>query len=119
VRQTERLCHPIGLAKLPIGRACDQPVRLVQVFQTRFGSADLRDLKPELLRLGPDGIRALDRTKDVASILDRAELSELSRKYELKRTLKKGLGMRMRRAPGLPIHGKVLHPTEVSVGKLS
>ncbi|WP_171986939.1 hypothetical protein [Sinorhizobium sp. A49] len=55
----------------------------------------MRDLKMEDMRLGPEFATKLDRIKDVARITDRTQRAELSRQYELKRTLSKGLGLRM------------------------
>ncbi len=66
---------------------------MAQALEQRFGSADPRDLKTENLRLGPEVSAKLDRIKDVARMTDRAQRAELSRQYELKRSLNKGLGL--------------------------
>jgi len=76
-------------------QALEEAKLVAQALQRRFGSADLLGKKPEQLRLGPGNALALDRIKDVARIVDRADRAELSRQYELKRTLNKGLGLGM------------------------
>lgn len=76
-------------------QALEEAKKIAQSLKQRFGSADLRDLKKENLRLGPEFATKLDRIMDVARITDRAQRAELSRQYELKRTLNKGLGLRM------------------------
>lgn len=47
------------------------------------------------MRVGPDTSAKLDRIKDVAGLAYRAQGAELSRKYELTRGMKKGLGLGM------------------------
>ncbi|WP_455273806.1 Ti-type conjugative transfer relaxase TraA [Rhizobium herbae] len=74
-------------------RALDEAKKVVHALEQRFGSADPRDLKKETVRLGPEVSGTLDRIKDVARITDRAQRAELSRQYELKRSLNKGLGL--------------------------
>ncbi len=76
-------------------QALDEATQVAQALEQRFGSADPRDLKTENLRFGPEVIAKLDRIKDVARIADRAQRAELSRQYELKRSLNKGLGLGM------------------------
>ncbi len=76
-------------------QALDEARQVAQALEQRFGSADPRDLKTENLRFGPEVIAKLDRIKDVARIADRAQRAELSRQYELKRSLNKGLGLGM------------------------
>ncbi len=77
-------------------RALEEARQVAKALEQRFGSADPRNLKPEKLRLGPEEVSVkLDRIKDVARLADRAQRTELSRQYELKRTLNKGLGVGM------------------------
>lgn len=81
-------------------QALEEAKRVAQALEQRFGSADPRDLKAENLRtenlrLGPEVSAKLDRIRDVARISDRAQRAELSRQYELKRSLHKGLGLRI------------------------
>ena len=84
------------LSSTPEGRqALDEAKMIVQALEQRFGSSDPRRLKKENLRLGPEVADKLDRIEAVARITDRAQRAELSRQYELKRTLNKGLGLRM------------------------
>ncbi|WP_455270900.1 Ti-type conjugative transfer relaxase TraA [Rhizobium herbae] len=75
-------------------QALEQAKKVAQALEQRFGSTDPRDLKTENLRLGP-GTAKIDRIKEVARIADRAQQAELSRQYELKRSLDKGLGLGM------------------------
>ncbi len=84
------------LSGTPEGKqAIEQARAIIQALELRFGSADLRDMKSEKLRLRPEVSANLDRIKDVARITDRAQRAEMSRQYELKRSLSKGLGLRM------------------------
>ncbi|MDH0126959.1 BID domain-containing protein [Brucella intermedia GD04153] len=84
------------LSGTPEGKqALDEAKTIVQALEQRFGSSDPRRLKKENLRLGPGGTEKLDRLEAVARIADRAQRAELSRQYELKRTLNKGLGLGM------------------------
>jgi len=76
-------------------QAIEEAKKVVNALEQRFGSADPRGLKMENLRLGPEVSAKLDRIKDVARIADRAQRAELSRQYELKRSLNKGLGLGM------------------------
>ncbi|MBD9490455.1 Ti-type conjugative transfer relaxase TraA [Ensifer sp. ENS11] len=76
-------------------QALEEAKTVAKALEQRFGSADARDLKMENMRLGPALSTKLDRIKDVARIVDRAQRAELTRKYELTRGLKKGLGLRM------------------------
>ncbi|TWB45566.1 plasmid mobilization system relaxase [Rhizobium sp. ERR 922] len=84
------------LSATPEGRqALDEAKTIVQALERRFGSSDPRRLKKENLRLGPEVADKLDRIETIARITDRAHRAELSRQYELKRTLNKGLGLGM------------------------
>lgn len=76
-------------------QALEEAKTVAKALEQRFGSVDARDLKMENMRLGPELSTKLDRIKDVARIVDRAQRAELTRKYELTRGLKKGLGLRM------------------------
>ncbi|OEC96893.1 Ti-type conjugative transfer relaxase TraA [Rhizobium sp. YK2] len=76
-------------------QALDEAKTIVQALEQRFGSSDPRRLKKENLRLGPEVADKLHRIEAVARITDRAHRAELSRQYELKRTLNKGLGLGM------------------------
>ncbi|MBP1862185.1 Ti-type conjugative transfer relaxase TraA [Rhizobium herbae] len=84
------------LSGTPEGKqALEEARQVVQALEQRFGSADPRDLKTDNLRLGPEVSAKLDRIKHVACLTDRAQRAELSRQYELKRSLNKGLGLGM------------------------
>lgn len=84
------------LSGTPEGKqALEEARQVAQALEQRFGSADPRDLKKENLRLGPDAFANLERIKATARIADRAQRAELSRQYELKRSLNKGLGLGM------------------------
>jgi hypothetical protein len=84
------------LSGTPEGRqALDEAKTIVAALEQRFGSSDPRALKKENLRLGPELADKLDRIQAIARITDRAQKAELSRQYELKRTLNKGLGLGM------------------------
>ncbi len=94
--QAEKLKFLEQLSGTPEGRqALEEAKTIVQALEQRFGSSDPRRLKRENLRLGPMVTDKLDRIEAVARITDRAQRAELSRQYELKRTLNKGLGLRM------------------------
>lgn len=84
------------LSGTPEGKqALDEAKTIVQALEQRFGSSDPRELKKGNLRLGPELADKLNRIEAVARITDRAHRAELSRQYELKRTLNKGLGLGM------------------------
>ncbi|WP_457588951.1 Ti-type conjugative transfer relaxase TraA [Ensifer canadensis] len=84
------------LSGTPEGKqAIEEAKNIAQALEQRFGSADPRDWKNQTARLEPEFSTKLDRIKDVARITDRAQRAELTRKYELTRGLKKGLGLRM------------------------
>lgn len=76
-------------------QALDEAKKVAQALEQRFGSADPHNLKAENLRVGPEVTAKLDRIRDVARISDRAQRAELSRLYEVKRSLNKGLGLGM------------------------
>lgn len=84
------------LAGTPEGKqAFAEAEKIARALERRFGSSDLRQLGQEDLRLGPEVTARLDLIKDVARLANRAQRAELSRQYELKRTLAKGLGLGM------------------------
>ncbi|MHB0953241.1 MAG: Ti-type conjugative transfer relaxase TraA [Allorhizobium sp.] len=84
------------LSGMPEGKqALAEAEKIAQVLERRFGNADLRELKKENLRLGSEVFAKLDRIEAVARVADRAQRAELSRQYQLKRTLSKGLGLGM------------------------
>ncbi|HEV7323412.1 MAG TPA: hypothetical protein VGO04_32815 [Ensifer sp.] len=68
---------------------------IARALEQRLGSSDPRSFKKELDRLGLKDAAVIDRIKDVARLVDRADRAELSRKHELTRGLKKGLGLGM------------------------
>jgi len=76
-------------------QALAEAERIGRALERRFGSFDPRALQKEDLRIGSEDAARLDRIKDVARIADRAQRAELSRQYESKRTLSKGLGLGM------------------------
>ncbi|TCL68074.1 hypothetical protein EV286_1091, partial [Rhizobium sp. BK251] len=84
------------LSATPEGRqALEEAKTIARALERRFGSADPRVFNKELDRLGATDAAKIDRIKDVARIVDRAQRAELSRQYELKRSLNKGLGLGM------------------------
>lgn len=76
-------------------QALDEAKAIAKALRQRFGRSDPRDLKQEDLRLGPEVTIRLDRVKGVARITERAERAELSRQYELAKSLRNGLGLGM------------------------
>ncbi|MFK0276093.1 Ti-type conjugative transfer relaxase TraA [Ensifer sp. NPDC090286] len=84
------------LARNPEGReALDEAKKIAHTLEQRFGSSDPRTFKKELNRLGLAETAKIERITEVAQLVDRAHRAELSRKYELSRGLKKGLGLGM------------------------
>jgi hypothetical protein len=82
------------LSGTPEGKHALEEARQIALALTRrFGSANLRDLKTENLRLGQGASANLDRIRAVARIVERVQRAELSRQYELKRTLNRGFGL--------------------------
>jgi Ti-type conjugative transfer relaxase TraA len=76
-------------------QALDEAQKVADALEQRFGKAGLRDVKKETLRLGPEVAGKLDRIKDIARVADQTSRAGLSRQYELKRSVKKGLGLGM------------------------
>lgn len=86
----------VQLCATPHGQQAIVEARaIVNALEQRFGSADMRTLKPEALRLAPEMAHTLDQIKDVARIVERVQRAELTRQYELKQSLTKSLGLRM------------------------
>ena len=84
------------LLTTPEGQSALAEARTITAaLEQRFGSADPRHLKPDALRLDPDLAKQLDRIKHVARIVERAQRAELTQQYELKQSLRNGLGLRM------------------------
>jgi len=84
------------LAGTPEGKqALAEAEKVARALERRFGSSDPRVLQKEDLRLGPEAGVRLDRIKGVARMAYQAQMAELSRQYELERTLSKGLGLGM------------------------
>lgn len=84
------------LSGTPEGKQAIEEARtIIKALELRFGSSAPPDLKTENSRLGPEVADNLDRIKVVARLADRAQRAEMSRQYELKRSLSKGLGLRM------------------------
>ncbi|WP_457584882.1 Ti-type conjugative transfer relaxase TraA [Ensifer canadensis] len=84
------------LAGNPAGReALEEAKTLAHAFERRFGTSDPRSFKKELDRLGFADAAKIERINEIARIVDRAHGAELSRKHELTRGLKKGLGLRL------------------------
>jgi Ti-type conjugative transfer relaxase TraA len=74
-------------------RALEEAKTIIAAIEQRFGSADPRNWKQDRLRLGPEVSAKLDQIKDIARIIGRVQLAELTQQYELKRSLNKGLGL--------------------------
>ncbi|AAK65192.1 hypothetical protein I7F13_11475 [Sinorhizobium meliloti] len=72
---------------------CWRRPTIARALEQRLGSADPRSFKEELDRLRVKDTAAIDRINEVASLVDRTHRAELSRTYELTRSLKKGLGL--------------------------
>jgi hypothetical protein len=84
------------IAQTPEGRqALSEAATIVSALERRFGTADLRRKDAAIERLGPELANRIDRARDVAKIVERAHLAELAQRQELKRSLTKGLGLRM------------------------
>jgi hypothetical protein len=84
------------ISQTPEGRqALSEAATIVSALERRFGTADLRRKDADIERLGPELATRLDRVKSVAKIVERAHLAELTQQQELKRSLTKGLGLRM------------------------
>ncbi|TCL62039.1 hypothetical protein EV286_1275, partial [Rhizobium sp. BK251] len=84
------------LSATPEGKqALEEAKTIAQALERRFGSADPRAFNKELDRLEAEDAAKIARIKDIARIVDRAQRAELSRQYELKRSLNKGLGLGM------------------------
>jgi Ti-type conjugative transfer relaxase TraA len=78
----------------PDGRqALAEANTIVRALEQRFGTADARKIKDMDLRLGKDVVIQVERIRQVARLAEKAQRDEMTRQHELKRTLKKGLGL--------------------------
>lgn len=94
--QAERPKFLAELSGTPEGRqVLEETKTIAHALEQRFGSSDPRDFKNDLERLGMKDGAMIERVKDVARLVYRAQKAELSRKYERTRGLKKGLGLGM------------------------
>ncbi|TDX79574.1 plasmid mobilization system relaxase [Neorhizobium sp. R1-B] len=76
--------------------ALEEAKKIVLTLEQRFGSADLRDLRNDSLRMAPKDLARLDRIKAIAGIAERARNVELSRpqpsrQLELKQDRDRGI----------------------------
>lgn len=69
--------------------------KIVKELERRFGSCDPRALKTETAGLGAKADVTHDRVMAVARMAYQAQMAKLTRQYELKRSLSKGLGLGM------------------------
>lgn len=84
------------ISQSPEGRqALSEAATIVSALERRFGTADLQRKDVAIERLGPELATRLDRVRSVAKIVERAHRAELTQQQELKRSLTKGLGLRM------------------------
>ncbi|WP_420832212.1 Ti-type conjugative transfer relaxase TraA [Rhizobium cauense] len=85
-----------NLSGTPEGQQVLEETKTVaNALKKRFGSSDPRNFKKELDRLGLSDEVGIQRLKDIARLVCRAEYEEISREYNLTWGLKKGLGLRM------------------------
>jgi Ti-type conjugative transfer relaxase TraA len=78
----------------PNGRqALAEANTIVKALHQRFGTADAHKIKDMDLRLGKDVVIQAEHIKQVARLAEKAQRDEMTRQHELKRTLKKGLGL--------------------------
>jgi len=59
--------------------ALQEAKKIVLALERRLGSADLRDLRKETLRMAPENLPNFDRVKAIAGIAERTRNVELSR----------------------------------------
>ncbi|TCV60243.1 Ti-type conjugative transfer relaxase TraA [Neorhizobium sp. S3-V5DH] len=76
--------------------ALEEAKKIVLTLEQRFGSADLRDLRNDSLRMAPKDLARLDRIKAIAGVAERARNVELSRpqpsrQLELKQDRDRGI----------------------------
>ncbi|MCM2436340.1 AAA family ATPase, partial [Agrobacterium rosae] len=84
------------LLATPEGKqAITEAQTIASALEQRFGSADLRNLKPDQLRLGPDIGKKLDQIKHMARIVERAHREELIHRQELKQSLTRSLVLKL------------------------
>ena len=76
-------------------QAITEAQTIASALEQRFGSTDLRNLKPDQLRLGPDVANKLDQIKQVARIVERVQRAELIHRHELKQSLTRSLGLKL------------------------
>lgn len=83
-----------GLSNTPEGRrALGEAKEIARALERRFGSADPRHLVRHTMRVDPQTTASLNRISQIARIAVGTQRAELSRQYELKRSLSKGLGL--------------------------
>ncbi|WP_284760326.1 Ti-type conjugative transfer relaxase TraA [Agrobacterium sp. fls2-241-TYG-188a] len=102
LQQFDSLAHedrPTFLAHLratPEGKqAITEAQTIASALDQRFGSAALRNLKPDQLRLGPEINLKLEHIKHVARLVERAQRAELIHQHELKQSLSRSLSLKL------------------------
>lgn len=100
--QLDKLAYPdkptyiAQISQTPEGQqALTEAAAIVAALELRFGTADLSRKEAAIERLSPELTPQLNRVKNVAKIVERARRAELTCKQELKRSLTKGLALRM------------------------
>ncbi|MBW8299743.1 MAG: hypothetical protein K0M60_09085, partial [Hydrogenophaga sp.] len=84
------------LAGKPEGKqAFAEAENIAKALERRFGSSDPRALRQENLRLASEDAARIDRIKAITRMAYQAQMAELTRQFELTRSLSKGLGLRM------------------------
>lgn len=76
-------------------RAILEAAAIANALEKRFGTSNRLELEKMDLRLGNDRLQQVDRIRDVARLVERANTAQQRRTYQLEQSLKKELGLRL------------------------
>ncbi len=92
----ERSAFVDQLTTMPEGRqALDEAKDITRAVEKRFGPANSSNLPEQLKRVYGEHAGQLDRIREVVRLANRSYLAELTQQLELKRSLTRGLGLKM------------------------
>ncbi len=82
------------IVNTPEGKqALAEAAAIASALEKRFGIRNRLEMEKMYLRLGKDRVQQVDRIRDVARLVERANTAQQRRTYQLEQSLKKGLGM--------------------------
>jgi hypothetical protein len=74
-------------------QALAEAAAIASALEKRFGTRNRLEMEKMYLRLGKDRVQQVDRIRDVARLVERANTAQQRRTYQLEQSLKKKLGL--------------------------